>query len=220
MITAVLYDMGDIFFEAHLWRKWMYDQFTDLGLYHSSFADFYYMYEEQLLPVYEGNKTYNQSYEEFLTKMGIIDRKSFWQKSFAEKEKIEKTRSLYDGIITTLATLKQAGVTNVVVTDNEFDEATIREKILAKFDINSNIDRVITSKEAASTKAESLIFQFALKQLGCSADQVLFVGHDREEIASAKKCGIKTVEFNNYLGNDTGADYHINTFSELINLIK
>ena len=51
-IKAVLYDLGDIFFEAHLWRKWMYSEFSKMNLVKGTFAEFYFDYDAYLQNLY------------------------------------------------------------------------------------------------------------------------------------------------------------------------
>lgn len=219
MIKAVLFDMGDIFFEANLWRKWMYEKIKKFGAFEGNFADFYELYESFLLPVYEGRKTYDRAYDDFLKSIAITEPAGFKEESFKMKKFFEENRELYDGVSETLEYLKKAGINNIVITDNEQGEKAIRETILARFEINDFIDEVISSREFGLTKSDPKFFDLALTLLKLKSGEVLFVGHDKEEIDGAESRGIISVEFNNYLGYANNATYKMKEFKQLKELI-
>ena len=77
MIRAVLYDLGDVFFEAHLWRMWNYKQFIKAGVFQGSFYDFYAMYEECLLKVYNGEDNYDNALDNFLYQFPLSNHEKF-----------------------------------------------------------------------------------------------------------------------------------------------
>jgi putative hydrolase of the HAD superfamily len=77
-------------------------------------------------------------------------------------------------------------------------------------------DTIISSREVGIKKPDAQIFQLALKQLGITANQAIFVGHNSVELEGARNIGMKTVAFN-YDAN-AKADYYINKFSELVDL--
>ncbi len=219
MIKAVFYDMGDIFFEAHLWRKWMYEKLSAMNLFNGSFKDFYEYYESILLPVYQDKLKYEEAYDNFLTELEVPNAKVFKEESFRMKLFFEENRELYDGVAETLKVLQLNGISNIVITDNEQGEAGIRKNILEKFEINDFIERVFSSKEFGLTKPDPEIFRLALLEFNLHTNQVLFVGHDKEEIDGAEGLGIKAVEYNNYLGYRTKATFRMTKFKDLSKLI-
>jgi putative hydrolase of the HAD superfamily len=216
-IKAILYDLGDVFFEAHLWRKWMYDYCLEKSLYSKSFAEFYLLYETYLEDVYCGRKEYDQAYKEFVSDMKLGD--SFIEISFDRKRHYENTRTLYKGVKETLQKIHNGGIKNIVVTDNEASEDELRRNILKRFEINEFIDKVITSKETGVKKPDPYIFEHALKFYSLKKEEVLFVGHDKDEIDGATELGLRAVEYNNYLGIQTSASYKIENFSDLFDII-
>ncbi len=219
-IKSVLFDMGDIFFEANYWRKWMYDKFLSENLFEGSFSDFYDLYEKFLLPVYKGEKSYIEAYQDFLTFIGIENKDEFQKVSFEIKEYFENTRELFPEVQDTLTRLKEKGISNVVITDNEQGEEAIRDSILKRFGINEAIDLVFSSKTYNLTKPDPEIFRLVLGKLGQTTEEVIFVGHDKEELDGAEEVGIKSVEYNNYLGLPNKASFKIKKFSELLFIVK
>jgi HAD superfamily hydrolase (TIGR01549 family) len=220
-IKAIMYDLGDIFFEAHLWREWMFREFSKKKLFRGNFAEFYNLYDSFLSKeTYTGKKSYAEAFDAFLLYMKMSDKEkpAFKKKAFEKKISFEKKRKLYPEVKKTLATLKKRGIRNIVITDNESTESEIRKNIIGRYGINPYIDHIMTSKDCGHTKSNKKIFQLTLKKNGLSPEEVLFVGHDEDEMISANASKIKTVEYNNYLKIPLKADYAISKFSALLDI--
>ncbi len=219
MIKAILYDMGDIFFEAHYWRKWMWGEFVKSGEYNGNFREFYELYEKYLKPVYENKKDYWETYKDFIQSIRKENIDEFIKKSKKVKLNYEKNRELFPEVFDTLSKIHKLGIKNIVITDSENGEEFVRNSLLRKFRVNKFIDKVITSKETGFIKPNPNIFDYVLKNFNLRKNEVLFIAHDKDEIDGAKKIGLKVVEYNNYLKVKTKADYKILEFSELLNFI-
>lgn len=219
-IKAVLYDLGDIFFEAHYWRKWMYEYFFSKNIYKGTFKDFYFLYDSYLADTYNGKSSYEECFDRFISEFNLIDPSDFKTLSFSVKKEFETNRVLYEGVKETLIEIQNREILNIIITDNEATEQEIKNNVIARFGINEYIDAVITSKDAGVSKPDSKIFKIALSRFNLYIDEVLFVAHDIDEINGANKLGIKTVEYNNYLGLATNADYKINHFFNLLSIIS
>jgi FMN phosphatase YigB (HAD superfamily) len=215
MIKAVLYDLGDIFFEAHFWRRWMWKEIMKITGKRWTFREFYDLYESWLKSVYEGNTGYKENHLNFLRSMDLVDPVKFMDESFKKKKYFEENRKLFPGVKKTLKKLKDNRIMNVIMTDNEKTAALLREEVLQKFLIDYLIDKVYTSCELGITKPDPLFFSYILSDLKLHKKEVIFMGHDKDEIDGAKKNGIKVIEFNNYLRNKTDADFRIARFSLL-----
>ena len=92
--------------------------------------------------------------------------------------------------------------------------------VIGCYGINQYIDYIITSKECGYSKSNKKIFQLTLKKINLHSTEVLFVGHDRDEIKNAGANKIITVEYNNYLKLPTKANYKISKFNQLLNIIE
>jgi len=219
MIKAILYDLGDIFFEAHYWRKWMWGEFVKSGEYNGNFREFYELYEKYLKLVYENKKDYWEVYKDFIQSIIKENIDEFIKESKKVKLNYENNRELFPEVFDTLNKIHKMEIKNIVITDNEKGEEFVRENLLRKFRINKFIDKVITSKETGFMKPNTNIFDYALKNFNLRKNEVLFVAHDKDEIDGAVKYGITTAEFNNYLEYKTKADIKINQFNELYRII-
>jgi FMN phosphatase YigB (HAD superfamily) len=220
MIRAIFYDLGDIFFEAHYWRKWMWETLSNMNYFKGSFKQFYDAYESFLLPVYENQLSYDTAFNNFLRAYNVPDQSHFKQTAYERKRHFEMNRKLFSGVFETLEFIKQKNIWNIIVSDNEATADDVRAGILDRFGINNLIHEVLTSYDLQITKSRSSFFNVALDKLKLMKDDILFVAHDQDEIKTAKSVGITVIEFNNYLNVATQADYRIAKFTDLLNFIN
>src|SRR5690606_26206584 len=157
-LKAILFDLGDIFFEAHFWRKWLYERMIELRKFDGDFTAFYILWERYLLEVYEGKNDYLRTFENFINDLNVPEPVEFIKKALAKKKILEEKRVLFDGVQGTLQMLKKSGIQNIVVTDNELNENDIRAKILDKFNLNELIDKVFSSNEIGYSKTTDIYF--------------------------------------------------------------
>lgn len=216
MYRAILYDLGDVFFEAHYWRRWMFERLRATKHFLGSFVEFYNAYEHILIPVYEGREEYEVAYDRFLKRLNMPEPEAFKRQSLTVKKYFERNRTLLPEVRTTLKELHRRGIVQVVVTDNESTGEELRDFILRRFAIHEYITEVVTSREVGARKPAREIFKYALMKAGVPVEHALFVGHDQDEIDGAALLGFKTVQFNNYMGIQTQADFKVDCFSELL----
>jgi FMN phosphatase YigB (HAD superfamily) len=218
-IRAILFDLGDIFFEAHYWRKWLYLKSVQKKKFKGSFKEFYNLWENILMDVYKGGKKYNDAILELLNKLNIHEP-GYSTYVLNKKVYFENNRKLYRGVKKTLNYLYRNNIYNIVITDNEQSSEIIRQKILKRYKIDKYINYVFTSLDFNLTKDDPLLFQLILKRMKYDASTTLFVGHDKNEIINARVCGIKTILFNNYLQDEINSDYKINNFEDIVDVLK
>jgi HAD superfamily hydrolase (TIGR01549 family) len=220
LIKAVLYDLGDIFFEAHHWRKWMWEKLKEKTGNQWTFSEFYDLYESWLKNVYEGNTGYEENYKKFLESLNISNIDEFMAEAYKKKRYFEQNRKLFPGVKKTLKAIRYNGIMNVIITDNEKPEELVRTEVLKKFAIDHLIDRIYTSCDHVMTKPDPSFFAHILSDLKLERSEVIFVGHDIDEINGAKRFGLTVIEFNNYLKNKTDADYRIGRFPDILEIIS
>jgi len=108
----------------------------------------------------------------------------FWDAYFNKMD-------LFDGVTDFLEQLKNSGVKIAIVSDLTAD---IQFKKLIKLGIDKYVNFVVTSEEAGHEKPAEPIFLLALKKLGLSKEDVIFVGDDSDrDIQGAKKVGLKYI---------------------------
>lgn len=220
MISAIIYDLGDIFFEAHLWREWLWKNLSKMNKFNGSFKEFYELYESYLISVYKGKRDYASAFNTFIDSLNVSSKHRFIIEAMRKKKYFEEKRTLYPGVRETLQQISKKGIKNIVLSDNENGENWIRSNMLLKFNINKYIYGVVTSKETGFTKPDPRNFDFIMNEFSLTKDNLLFVAHDKDEIDGASDYGIKTIEFNNYLQYQNSATFQIEVFSELLNLMN
>ncbi len=94
-----------------------------------------------------------------------------------------------------LHNLKVAGIPVGVLTDAEWTASEFKDRLYSKAGIASDIDFVLSSKELGFRKPDPRFFQLALDQLAqrdyrSHVEDVLFVGHDIDELEGAYNFGL------------------------------
>jgi putative hydrolase of the HAD superfamily len=121
----------------------------------------------------------------------------------------------YEGVRETLITLKARGFLLGIITDTA---APVHVKLrwFEQGGFGHVWDSIIASCEVGVRKPDLAIYQAALRQLGVSAGQAVFVGHKSTELQGARNAGFRTVALNHDPGAE--ADTHIQHFADLLSL--
>lgn len=132
----------------------------------------------------------------------------------------EKTRP-YDGVDETLKKLKSLGI-SIGVVSNKPDEATVR---MCRHYFGDTLDAVVgDSPERKKKPAPDNIYE-AISRLGTDSGKILFVGDSDVDMETAHNAGLDCAGVAwgyrpRELLREHGADYIIETASELIALIE
>jgi putative hydrolase of the HAD superfamily len=121
--------------------------------------------------------------------------------------------AFFEGVAETLCALKKQGFLLGIVTDTA-NSISIKLNWFERGGFGHVWDSIISSIDIGARKPDPRIYHAALKQLGLTADQVIFVGHRASELAGARIVGMYTVAFN--YDKDASADYFIEKFSDLL----
>jgi HAD superfamily hydrolase (TIGR01509 family) len=215
--AAIIFDMGDIFFDATQWRRALVAHLQSVGI-DIDYPELCCRWEEKLVDVYLGGCEYWEALGEFLGDLGVREE-VFEDVIGAARQKaaeVGQRRTLFEGVAETLAALKQSGVRLAVLSDTESREPRVRQ-VLAELGIEPCFDAVVASRDIGRVKPEAEAYAIALQRLGATADQALFVGHDADELAGAIAAGIIAVAYNYEPG--VRADHYLRHFRELLPLI-
>ncbi len=216
-MKAIIYDLGDILYDAHRWRLWTYNVLRRRGCTWATFREYYEEYEAWLLPVYRGEQDYDGRFLAWLQRCSAED---LLGAAMRRKEHYERSRRLYAGVRRTLRLLAACGVANVVLTDSESPGHRIGEGLALRYGLDGCLHGVVSSRDVGRTKPAREAFFAALSRADCGVGDALFVGHDKDELDGARAIGLRCVEFNNYLGYSTEADFRIRRFSQLMRIAR
>ena len=133
-------------------------------------------------------------------------------------EKIEKeyldTIELNDGFLDFISNVRKQYKLAIISNDSSRWSKYLRDK----FDINQYFDVISISGDLRIQKPDESIYLHTLEQLGCSAEDCIYVDDREVYLEAASKIGMNTVLFNrrnvSYTGNI------VNSYEELTNMIS
>ncbi len=214
--AAVIFDMGDVFFDATIWRRSLTQHLQQLGV-DIDYPELCRRWEEKLVEVYVGRREYWATFRQFVAELRPEEHAVEETLAFARRKAagIEK-RTLFEGVAETLAGLKKRGLKLAVLSDTESREPGVRRR-LTELDVAHHFDAVVTSRDIGHVKPQPQAFEATLLRLGTTAAETLFVGHDEDELQGAMRVGLTAVAYNHEPG--VPCDHAITHFCELLELV-
>jgi HAD superfamily hydrolase (TIGR01509 family) len=218
-VRGLLFDPGDVLYDATLWRCWLLKLLARLGL-RTSYRSFFYLWDhEYLADVYRGKRDFHQALELFLLAAGL---------SHGQIDEVEmacKRRRCQDeaaarplaGVKATLRAARASGTVLGVLGNYEHPAAVLAGH-LDQIGLGGLFDAVVSSFDLGATLPEPACYQAALAAMRLPPEQVAFVGHDSEELAGAARAGLQTVAFN--FDAEARADVYLIRFDELLELVS
>ena len=101
---------------------------------------------------------------------------------------------LYPGVLSTLARLRQLGISVGVIT-NTFQSAAEKWRWFTEYGLAPYLDRIIASSEVGLVKPDPAIYRLYVTECGLCPEEVAFVGHDLEELEGARRAGLLALAF-------------------------
>ena len=191
---ALIFDMGDILYDASQWRRWLHVELSKLG-FSGTFQDLVFAWETKLVPVYEGRQAYDDAYRSLLEDLvpDVLTREAFHERSLAAKQQFEsEQRRPFPGVRETLKELRAAGLKLAVLSDNESSSSVVRAR-LGELGLEELFHVVLTSKDIGHAKPDARAYLAVLKELQLSPEEAVFVAHDQDELDGADQVGLKAV---------------------------
>ncbi|UCE99396.1 MAG: HAD family hydrolase [Planctomycetota bacterium] len=214
---VIIFDIGDIFFDASIWRKWLTEYLQNLGVT-IDYPSLCRKWEIKLVDVYLGKQKYWDRFKEFLGEFGLDDA-SIERTIAASQQKAREVedRNLFDGVAETLSELKRMGLKLAILSDTESHEPHVRQR-LAELNIEQYFDAVVTSVDINHIKPQPEAYAAVLKRLGGEINATIFVGHDADELQGAMDFGLTAVAYN--YREKVLATHYIKRFKELLEIIR
>jgi putative hydrolase of the HAD superfamily len=155
----------------------------------------------------------------FKADVGELTSLEVWEKlGFkGDIERIEKeyldTMEINDGFLDFISSVNKNYKMAIISNDSSRWSKFIREK----FDVNKHFDVISISGDLKIQKPDERIFELTIEQLGCRAEDCLYVDDREENLEAARKVGMNVVLF-----NSRNVEYDsdiVNSFFELTNLL-
>lgn len=217
-IKGIIFDIGDILYDARVWRKWLTRELNSRG-YNITYFKLIQRWEGFLVDVYKGNTSYWEHFILFLKSLGVPNRE-IGEIMFLAKNKgteVQKERHLFNGVMFTLANLQKNNIRLTALSDSESSGKKIKSS-LKKFDVDRFFCHIISSKDIGKIKPEPAAFKYAVEAMNLRVNECAFVGHDFDELDGAKAFGLFSIAFNNE--TEVPADMYLSEFKELNNLFN
>jgi HAD superfamily hydrolase (TIGR01509 family) len=217
-VAGLVFDMGDVLFDATAWRLWLLHLLNRIGL-QAAYRTFYDVWDREYLDeVHCGRRDYAEAFDTFLRAGGLtrsqIDEVN--AASHIRKTRLEDEVQPFPGVRSTLARLNAAGIRMAVLSDSESTGPAIAAR-LARMGLGEYFTAVVSSVDLGVTKPARPGYDRAIELLGVAASRTAFVGHDADELRGARRAGLRTLAFN--FERDAAADLYLGRFEELVPLL-
>jgi HAD superfamily hydrolase (TIGR01509 family) len=218
-IRGVLFDMGNVLYDDTLWRRWVLQLLSHVGL-HTNYRSFFRIWDRDYLDdVHRGRREFSEAFQAFLLSAGLshsqIDEVEAACR--ARRRQLEDDARPLPGVKTTLERLHQSGLTLGVVSNSEHPAGVLRQR-LDQFAVGRLLAAVVSSIDLKRTMPDPACYLTAVRALNLPAARVAFVGHDLEELAGAAAVGMPTIAFN--FDADAQADVYLARFEDLLDVIR
>lgn len=162
--------------------------------------------------------------------LGEIDRSQYQESllrwyGVTQPEHIERGKTIlerednaiqfFEGVGETLKELKRRGQLLGIVTDTTLP-VFVKLGWFEQAGFGDVWDSIVTSREIGARKPDPTIYHAALRQLGVTAREAVFVGHKTSELEGARAVGMTTIALN--YEETAKADFYITHFSDLLTL--
>lgn len=215
---AVLFDAGDILFDATDWRRWLFEELRTLGKA-STYRALWDPWDERYLPkAHLGRAQWDDLFRQYMNEIGVTGDRFFWlqNKSQEKQKELYPTRKAFSGVPETLARMRDRGVKTGVLSDTESSADKVTAS-LGRLGMEGMFDAVVTSIDIGFCKPAPEAFRAALRALGTGAKDTVFVAHDPDEILGAADFGLDVIAFNSH--DPRGATWVAARFEEIADIV-
>ena len=216
-IKALIFDVGDILFDASLWRRWLAEELASRGK-NVTYPKLVASWEALLVDVYKGQADYWETFAKLMQHFDVAAGDVDEMKALAREkgQAVQLERTPMPEVPQTLRQLHELGIVLVALSDTESGEPGVR-KILDQLGIEKYFTAVASSFDIGHAKPEPEAFDHAIHATGKTKAQCGFVAHDIDELEGAQKHDLYAIGYNYH--RDAPANVFIDNFSELLKLV-
>ena len=216
-LSALIFDVGDILFDATAWRRWLAEELSRRGK-DVTYPDLVTAWEGLLVDVYKGQAQYWDAFAKLMQHFNVSPTNvpEIVELAKQKGQSVQLERTPMPRVPKTLRQLHETGVVLVALSDTESGETGVR-KILEQLGIQQYFTAVAASFDIGHAKPEPEAFDYAIKATGVPKAQCGFVAHDIDELEGAQQHDLFAIGYNYH--PDAPADVFIENFSELLGLV-
>lgn len=212
-IEGVVFDFGDVLYDASEWRRWLAQEMRASGV-EISHAQLCAEWEDRLSAVYSGKREYWHTLREYITsKMtGAENAERLWCSAKDAAQIFERRMNAFPEAAPMLKALRERGLKLAILTDSQSASSEV-EKRLAHFGLAGLLDAVISSADIGAAKPSLVAYEAAMSTIDAASKETIFVGHDEDELLGAIAAGMIAVAVNNT--TLVPAHFHLSSLSDL-----
>ena len=214
---GVLFDAGDILYDATPWRRWLAVELSRRGQ-RTSYPELVDRWEALLVDVYTGRANYWERFDQLATEAGVPATELDELRAAArDKGKaVQAERQPSPGAPAALRALRSEGFRLGVLSDTEASADRVREG-LDQLGFDGLFDAVVTSRDLGHAKPEPEAFKAAAESIGLALAECAFVAHDVDELEGAQAVGLYAIGYHPHPNAPT--DVTIASFEELTDIL-
>lgn len=214
---GIIFDVGDILYDASVWRRWLTRSLQDQGV-DVTYPQLVERWEALLVDVYCGRAAYWDRFDALILNLGIAEDGVSAIREAAQQKAgdVQKQRDPMPGVPDTLRTLNEQDVKLGALSDTESGESKVRS-LLKQLGIEEYFNAVVTSVDIGVAKPDPKAYTAAASALHTDVERCAFVGHDIDELQGAQQAGLYSIAYNYH--PDAPADVYLEQFSELVNVV-
>jgi len=218
-VRGVLFDMCNVLYDNTVWRRWVLQLLSRLGL-HTNYRCFFRIWDRDYLEdVHCGRREFWDAFRAFLRSAGLSrgQIEEVQAACKARRRDLENTARPLPGVKNALGRLDNSGFALAAVCNSQHTGAVLQER-LDRFGMAKLFTTVVSSIDLKRTMPDPICYLTAVESLALPVGQVAFVGHDTAELAGAAAVGMPTIAFN--FDGDARADVYLARFEELLDVVR
>ena len=209
-IKAILFDASDIVYFRPQKGAWLKSYLEQSGSQYRPLPSEHV--ENVKTRTFQREISIEEYCDELLRLYGVQGRKQL-EAGRAVLQQESDAVEVFDGVKDTLLQLKERGFLLGIVTDTVLPIST-KLRWFERGGFGHVWDAVTASCDVGIRKPNPGIYQAALRQLGVTAEEAVFVGHNASEIRGAKNVGLATMACNYDADVDAGG--YVEHFADLL----
>jgi HAD superfamily hydrolase (TIGR01509 family) len=213
-VTGVLFDMGDVLYDATVWSRCFLQLLTRMGL-HTHYRAFFRVWRrDYLVDVNCGRCDHWDALKDFLRSLGLTraDTEEVLVAGHTRYAELTEWIRPLPGVSATLARLSALGVERGAINNCDCTSAQLADK-LGRMGLRGFLPTVVSSIDLGSVMPDPANYRAALAEMSLPPERVAFVGHCADELAGARAVGMPTIAFN--FEPEAIADVYLDRFEQL-----
>lgn len=193
-VRGVLFELGDVLYDATLWRRWFANLLSRIGRktdYKAFFAPWDARFAQEM---HCGRQTFEQAFRGFLAATGLstgqIDE--IVVACGSKRRDFKDNLCPYPGVRGVLHQLAGRGLRLGVLTDSELPAERLETR-LERMHLLDCFRVVVSSRDLGTAKPDLDCYRTATEALGVAPAQSAFVGVRESDLAGAKAAGCHAV---------------------------